>query len=77
MAAVGALQRRRGGGSAYEGGARVRGARLSGELMILIFVVSGSKNLCLSILYQLFCALLLFLFTLNQGQRFDSHGRSF
>jgi hypothetical protein len=50
---------------------------VSGELMILIFVVSGSKNLCLFVLYQLFCALLLFLFTLNQGQRFDSHGLSF
>jgi hypothetical protein len=56
---------------------RLRGARVSGELMILIFVVSGSKNLCLFVLYQLFCALLLFLFTLNQGQRFDSHGLSF
>lgn len=47
MAVVGALQRRKGGGSAYEGGAHVHGARVSGGLMILMFVVSGSKNLCL------------------------------
>jgi hypothetical protein len=65
-----------GGGKAHGGGARVRGARVSGGV--------NDPDVCgfwfqesFASLYgnNFFCPLLLF--TLTQGQCFDSHSRSF